>query len=246
MLSLLLPLKDLLQAKSRLAGLLRPSERRALTQAMAEDVLGVLAVHPAVERIVIVSDDPGASLLANKYRAQCWSEQGLGCAGLNPVLRCASGLLRNDGARYIVALHADLPLLCAEDVDAVLAALEAGACPLIGSDRHHAGTNLLAFRASHMPDFQFGNNSFARHFEAGRAAGGAPRQIDRPGIALDVDEPRDLAELLPRLRGRDTSHTGELLVGSGLGTRVPLALESMQLPVKPANTGADDRGGARG
>ena len=35
----LLPLKDLVQAKTRLGGLLRPSERRALAQAMAEDVL---------------------------------------------------------------------------------------------------------------------------------------------------------------------------------------------------------------
>ena len=38
----LVPLKDLVQAKSRLSGLLRPSERRALAQAMAEDVLAVL------------------------------------------------------------------------------------------------------------------------------------------------------------------------------------------------------------
>ena len=48
MLTALLPLKDLLLAKSRLAGLLHPSERCALTQAMAEDVLGVLASHAAV------------------------------------------------------------------------------------------------------------------------------------------------------------------------------------------------------
>ena len=38
----LVPLKDLVEAKSRLSGLLRPSERRALAQAMAEDVEAAL------------------------------------------------------------------------------------------------------------------------------------------------------------------------------------------------------------
>jgi len=56
----LVPLKDLVQAKSRLAGLLRPSERRALAQAMVEDVLSVLSRHKDIVRVTLVSDDPGA------------------------------------------------------------------------------------------------------------------------------------------------------------------------------------------
>lgn len=244
MLTALLPLKDLLLAKSRLAGLLHPSERCALTQAMAEDVLGVLASHAAVQHIVIVSDDPAAALLANKYRAQHWSERSLGCTGLNPVLRCASNRLLREGALSIVTLHADLPLLCADDIDAVLTALQGGARPLIGPDRHAIGTNLLAFAAPYLPEFRFGSNSYATHWQAALAAGGTPREIDRPGIALDVDEPGDLAELLPRLD--KASHTGELLLGSELGARVTLALESMQLLANPTADAVDDRGDARG
>ncbi len=42
----LLPLKDLVQAKTRLGGVLASHERRALAQAMAEDVLAALtAAH---------------------------------------------------------------------------------------------------------------------------------------------------------------------------------------------------------
>ena len=66
----LVPLKDLVQAKSRLAGLLRPSERRALAQAMAEDVLNVLANHVNVAGITLVSDDPGAGLPAVRAPGQ--------------------------------------------------------------------------------------------------------------------------------------------------------------------------------
>ena len=63
----LVPLKDLVTAKTRLSGLLRPAERRALAQAMVEDVLTTLVEHRQIERVTLVSDDPGAGLLACKY-----------------------------------------------------------------------------------------------------------------------------------------------------------------------------------
>ena len=54
----LLPLKDLVRAKTRLAGLLAPSERRALAQAMVEDVLGALTACSQLEGVLLVTDDP--------------------------------------------------------------------------------------------------------------------------------------------------------------------------------------------
>lgn len=244
MTSVLLPLKDLVQAKTRLAGLLRPSERRALAQAMAEDVLEVLAGRPSIERIVILSDDPGAGLLAAKYRAECWSERGLGCAGLNAVLQCASKRLVNEGASRVIALHADLPLLCAADIAAVEAALDAGFSPVIGPDRHATGTNLLAFNAPDVPVFSFGEDSFQRHLAAAQDAHARPRRVDCPGIAQDVDDAADLAVLLPLLRSRSQSHTALLLCAPGLSARITLALESIQLPLETAGAGSDDSGGA--
>ena len=66
----LIPLKDLVRAKTRLAGLLAPSERRALAQAMVEDVLALLAAHPDIESINLLSDDPSAHLLVAQYGAR--------------------------------------------------------------------------------------------------------------------------------------------------------------------------------
>ncbi len=80
------PLKDLVQAKSRLAGLLSPAERRELAQAMAEDVLATLTQHAAIAETVLVSDDPAAALLASHYGARWQPERALGCRGLNAVL----------------------------------------------------------------------------------------------------------------------------------------------------------------
>ena len=118
----LVPLKDLVRAKTRLAGLLAPSERRALAQAMVEDVLALLAVHPGVDSINLVSDDPSAHLLAAQYGARHWPESELGCRGLNNIIGSASRRLLALRDEPVLVLHADLPLLGPEDVSAVLAA----------------------------------------------------------------------------------------------------------------------------
>jgi len=77
----ILPLKDFVDAKQRLSGVLTDHERRHLFHAMVEDVLDVLAGHPALEQTVIVSDDPGAESLAERYGVMVWSEMSLGLTG---------------------------------------------------------------------------------------------------------------------------------------------------------------------
>jgi 2-phospho-L-lactate/phosphoenolpyruvate guanylyltransferase len=192
----LLPLKDLVAAKSRLAGVLAPSERRALMQAMAEDVLAVLAAHPGVEGITLLSDDPGASLLAARYGATHWPEQALGASGLNAALGVASRQLAGQGARRILVLHADLPGLAVADIDAVLASQAGQGGLLVGADRHREGTNLLLFPGDRPPAFAFGVGSCARHVDWARRAGIPVRVLQRSGIARDVDVPADLQELV--------------------------------------------------
>lgn len=227
MFTALLPLKDLVQAKSRLAGLLRPSERRALAQAMAEDVLEVLARHRGIGRVVIVSDDPGARLLARNYGACCWPERELGCRGLNAVLQCASERLYGEGARRLLVLHADLPLICQDDLSAVFEAPQAAL--VLGPDRHGTGTNLLAAGAALAPRFQFGAGSYARYLAQARRANVPVYTLHRPGIALDVDEPQDLAVLLDALDAHCGGATARLLHEGALGPRVRRALAGTAL-----------------
>jgi 2-phospho-L-lactate guanylyltransferase len=240
MVQALVPLKDLVQAKTRLAGLLRPSERRALAQAMAEDVLEALASHPRVDRITLVSDDPTAPLLAARYRTHCWTENELGCRGLNAVVAQASGRLLNRSGGPLLVLHADLPLLSGADISAVLARLAGRGGLLVGCDRAGTGTNLLAFDTPAPPPFHFGEGSCRRHIEAARAAGLPTTLLRRDGIALDVDEPADLAVLLDAFAaGEGGGHTVALLRGTPLGERVGLALDSL----KPAPSSRDSEGG---
>ncbi|MCB1688387.1 MAG: 2-phospho-L-lactate guanylyltransferase [Halioglobus sp.] len=223
----LLPLKDLVQAKTRLSGLLRPSERRALAQAMAEDVLEVLAEHPAITQITLVSDDPGAELLAQKYGAACWSENSLACRGLNPLMQCASEQLLSRSEDPLLVLHCDLPLLTGDDISAVLASQRALDGLVIACDRQGRGTNLLAFAAGTVPQFSFGADSCARHEASARSAGFPVAILQREGIAVDVDEPADLQCVMNRLAIKPHSHTAALLLNTELGARIALALATL-------------------
>ena len=236
----LVPLKDLVRAKTRLAGLLSPSERRALAQAMVEDVLGVLALHPEIEGITLLSDDPAAHLLAARYGASHWAESELGCRGLNAVVASASDRLLAVRGAPLLLLHADLPLLSAADISAVLAARRETAGLVVGCDRHGTGTNLLCFDAASAPSFCFGPESCARHLAAARERGAPVTVLRRPGIGLDVDEPQDLVALLGQLDGIVAGHTDALVNGSGLGARVRLALASLvpaELPMDREEAG---------
>ncbi|MEH6591580.1 MAG: 2-phospho-L-lactate guanylyltransferase [Halioglobus sp.] len=224
----LVPLKDLVGAKTRLAGILSPSERRALAQAMVEDVLAQLTAHPMISAVTLLSDDPGAGLLAGKYNIELLDERSLGCTGLNAVLNRACEQIISTGAEQLVVLHGDLPLLSSTDLDDVVALLNRGYELVLGCDRHRLGTNLLAFPASCLPEFAFGLASCARHRAEAVVAGRLWKLLKRPGIGLDVDEPADLELLMSQLQKGATGLTVDLLLKGELKTRIDAVMMSME------------------
>lgn len=243
----LVPLKDLVQAKTRLAGLLSASERRALAQAMAEDVLATLQAHPQVAITTLVSDDPGASLLAERYGAEYWPERRLNaqtksqharaCSGLNRLVDVASDALLAATPLPLMVLHADLPCLGEDDLTAVIERVSSSL--VIGSDRLGRGTNVLAFSRSHRPEFAFGADSCAAHRAWAVGAGIDYAILSRPGIGLDIDEPQDLARLLGSLDQHPQTQTAALLNEASMRQRIEYALQSMMLS---ETTGAEAAG----
>ncbi len=223
----LVPLKDLVQAKSRLAGLLRPSERRALAQAMVEDVLSVLALHSDITRITLLSDDPGAGLLAQKYGAQCWSEQSLGTQGLNALIQRASEQLLAHSEESLIVLHGDLPLLTGDDISAVLVSQRTLQGLIVGCDRVGSGTNLLAFDTACLPRFCFGVDSCEGHKATAQSAGIPVQILQRLGVSVDVDDASDLQCVMAHLTLRPQGNTAQLLNNTALGARVTLALATL-------------------
>ena len=68
------PVKDLGNAKQRLAGVLDQAARTALFRTMLEDVLDALSGTPSLAGIVLVTRDAEAFALAGRYGAECLVE----------------------------------------------------------------------------------------------------------------------------------------------------------------------------
>jgi 2-phospho-L-lactate guanylyltransferase len=184
------PVKDLAGTKSRLAPVLNPGARAGLTLYMMGRV--VLALREAgVGDVCVVSPDPvvlnealGRDAVPLLQRSQ----------GLNPALEEGRARALAAGASTLLVLPADLPLLEAGDVRAVL---EAGERPgvVLSPDGARSGTNALLSRPPDALPFLFGPDSFEAHLRAARGRGLDARICERPHLAFDLDTAGDLARL---------------------------------------------------
>lgn len=172
----LVPLKPAGQRKTRLAPFLSADQRDRLSEFIFAHVVSVLAGQKRIGRVVLLAS----------VRPVGWSWDFVGDRGrgLNVELAAARGAL---GAVPLVILPADLPMLRAGDVGALLAA--ASSAPALAPDRHGKGTNALALLPGYPLQFRFGPHSFRRH----RAQMTEARVVHRPGFAFDLDTKADLA-----------------------------------------------------
>ena len=210
----LIPLKSLAQAKSRLAVNLLPEQRAALVDAMVRDVLSVLAMHPLINSITIVSDDPEVEHIADAFGARFVSEASLQSSGLNPVIAASVQQLVASGAERLLVMHGDVPSLRSGELDEAFAKQASQGGLLVGTDQRAQGTNLLLFAADICPEFCFGPGSSDAHQAWAQRAGHPVTVFESPGIALDVDDVDDLQNLLAS--GAAGEHTTRYLRQSGL------------------------------
>lgn len=210
-----LPAKDMVDAKQRLAGALSPAERRLLFRTMYEDVLTALSQAAALAGIAIVTRDPEAGAVALSYGARLIAEAEN--QGQTAAIERAAAELAADGAAGMVTIPGDAPLITAAEIDAVLAAHGAGEAMTIVPAHDRRGSNCIAVTPPGLIPFSFGNDSFQPHLAAARRRGIEPRIVDLPGIGLDIDTPDDLRMLIAR--GGDT-RTHAYLASSGIAARL--------------------------
>ena len=184
--SVLIPVKVLAEAKSRLASLAGP-RRAELALALASDTVTAVLASDAVARVIVITDDQDAAVALAALGALVVPDEPR--AGLNPALR--------HGARYaaarwpgdgMAALSADLPALRPEQIGQALRAAAAWPTAFV-ADAAGDGTTLYAASAGVAFRPAFGLASRARH-----AAGGAVELgLDGiGGLRRDVDTPSDL------------------------------------------------------
>ena len=130
--------------------------------------------------------------------------------GLNPALRHAQAVAMDGSAARLLIVPADLPLIEPADVAALLDAA-GGAATIIAPDRAASGTNALLLGPPAAVEPSFGEGSFARHRGSIAAAGLTCSVVSRPGLALDLDTPTDVAMLLAVSRASRASRLLRLL-----------------------------------
>ncbi|WP_431960670.1 2-phospho-L-lactate guanylyltransferase [Actinacidiphila sp. bgisy160] len=189
--SLVVPLKPLTAAKSRLAEAVGPV-RTGLALAFAQDTVAAALACEAVRNVTVVTDDPlaGAALGALGARIQPDSP----AAGLNAALRHGAEAVRQSlPAAAVAALNADLPALRPAELAAVLRA--AGRCPgrSFLADAAGIGTTLLAATPGAALAPAFGGPSRARHRASGAHEIALP---DVDSVRRDVDTGEDLTAAL--------------------------------------------------
>jgi 2-phospho-L-lactate/phosphoenolpyruvate guanylyltransferase len=184
------PVKDLRGTKSRLAPILDPGARAGLTLYMMGRVVAAIG-GAGVEDVCVVSPD---RIVLNEAQGRGATPLVQKSRGLNPALEEGRRRALDLGARALLVLPADLPLLDAADVRAVLQVSE-GTSAVISPDGARSGTNALLIRPPGALPFAFGPDSFEAHLEAARGRGLEVRVCERPHLAFDLDTAEDLARL---------------------------------------------------
>jgi 2-phospho-L-lactate guanylyltransferase len=192
------PVKELWRTKSRLEPILDPGARAGLTLYMMGRVISALR-GAGIENVCVVSPDRIVLDEARKRGAAPLRQES---RGLNPALDEGRLWAMERGASALLVLPADLPLLDAEDVRAVLESAVEAPSMTISPDGAHAGTNALLLRPPGALPFAFGPDSYEAHLRAARERGLDVRVRERPHLAFDLDTADDFT----RLKGTGVSH----------------------------------------
>jgi len=184
--SLVIPVKVLAQAKSRLTGI-AGQRRSELALAMAADTIAVAVSARSVGAVLVVTDDPVVSDIAVGLGALVLPDAP--AAGLNDAL--AYGAAHSEAIwpeRGRAGLAGDLPAAQPEEITAALeAAARLGAAFVPDAD----GTGTVLYAAAPGSQFRprFGPESRERHLASGAAELDASRFA---GLRRDVDTIADL------------------------------------------------------
>ncbi len=203
--AVLIAVKDLVTAKSRLSTDFSGPERTRLVLAMLSDTVAAAAAVSVVDSVTVVTPDPLVAETARRIGAQVFDEP-LGDpalppdARLNHAFESAAAVLRRDevvghGRGYddssrvdIIALQADLPAMQPSELAQAYDLARRGGRALV-VDHHGTGTAALILKDSpgELAPL-FGVDSARRHAESGA------QKLDGiwPGLRLDVDTAVDV------------------------------------------------------
>jgi 2-phospho-L-lactate guanylyltransferase len=214
--ALILPIKDLRQAKQRLASFLNAEERFGLAEAMLADTIRAVRGVRRAEKIFVVTNYGPAMEAARQNGWDLLREDRQISESFSvdyASLQCAKR-----GITALLRLPLDVPLVQSSDIDELLALECTAPALVIVPSRDGTGTNAILRTPPTLFPSHFGSGSFAKHCDEARRAGAQVLVRHNTRLEMDVDDEADLRALVQQdLRGTET---GAWLETSGLTARL--------------------------
>ncbi len=184
---LVIAVKRLAAAKTRLAPVFSAATRERVVLAMLIDTISAASAVTTLDTVTVVTPDEVASDAARNLGARVLTDptpEGHRNP-LNNAITVAEAVVREDTPN-IAVLQGDLPAMQPQELAEAIAAARAHRRSFVG-DRHGTGTSaLFAFGVGLDP--MFGPDSAQRH----RQSGAVELTGAWPGLRCDIDTPDDL------------------------------------------------------
>jgi len=190
---ILVPVKNTSSAKQRLAAVIDQPSRTELAQAMLHDVFTALHNWKNRPEVAVVTSDPYAVTIANEYQFEIIPDPDN--PGETGAIEMATRVCVQRGAESTLVIPADIPLIQSWELDEILKHAPAEGSLLVPA-ADGRGTNAAFRRPADLFPLRFGNDSFKPHHAAAQTTGKPCVVLNLPGIAVDIDNPSDLQQLI--------------------------------------------------
>lgn len=184
----IIPMKDPLKAKSRLADVMPDEVRARLALALFRRMLGFLREAQPEVSVLVVTESVSIEDEALAFGAQVLQQTE---TGLNAAVKQAADWAKEKGFSSICVLPADLADPSTTDLDRLLK-IHSG---VVVVPAHDGGTNALLVSPPDAIQFRYGKGSCIKHQTEAEEAGVSCTIVPLESLKYDIDTSADLARV---------------------------------------------------
>ncbi len=190
----IVPVKVFSAGKSRLSALFSVEQREQLSQAMLFDVFSALSNANGLNGVIVVTDELDGIRMSHQFGFHVLADNDAN--GPTQAISNALTKLQGQACSGVLALMADLPLITSDDVTRLLTNHKGRRAVTLAPSLDRLGTNAAFCTPPGVIALTFNGRGFAEHLNRAGRAGVETNVVDLQGVALDLDQPADIASLI--------------------------------------------------
>src|SRR5467141_4564947 len=189
-----IPVKGLIESKTRLSTHLQGDKRRILVEALLEDVLSAIVRSKVYGTIMVVSPDENVGSRIKSREVSLLKQTGI---GLNRAVEQANRLATLGHARSLTTVLADIPLVEPGDFKEIVG-LGSPSRRVAIAPSMKGGTNVMLTSPPGAISPSYGRWSYSKHLRRAQISGLNAYSISNSRISFDIDTVSDVMELRRR------------------------------------------------